>query len=1347
MDAIIDFVTAFARDYEKYLSIEKEVKALCEEVLKDFQCLLSFRVKKVYSLEKKLKDRNKNYNDESDNVADIVDLVAGRIILAESRHFQRVEHILKQKFILRGQIQHPKPGQRSVNLQSRFRGYGGRHLHLTQKDPVKPEACNPFIEIQLMTPFMWGYAIVAHDTEYKKLHGESSEDVVASLELLKGVANLGEIGLEMFNRHFLPTARLSLEQTDVDLNLPKAIQAAEASVRLDENDKQCIRDLRLTDPRHDKQRIEASKDQLLEGSCSWVLDDAAFVDWWDRDDSRLLWIHGDPGKGKTMMMMALISEVTKKLNHSPGLNVLAYFFCQNTSVDLNTTVAVLRGLIYLLVDQEKKLVRHVRKYYDGAGARIFEGPNVLYALRTILSDILKDESLENVVLMVDALDECDVKIHELLDWIVCGESQISPKVKWLTTSRNEPAFTERLGHGRQLHTSLELNSKHVARAVHSFIDYKVKGLADLKSYGSRLQIFVRRVLLEKAEDTFLWVALVCKELFKVRQHKVRDLLEKLPAGLMPLYARMLKMVVHQEDRNDVELSQRILSSVTLALRPLHLQEIVIFAKLPGHENVEDLVGLCGSFLTIRGEIVYLVHQSAKDYLDDDERREVFPSGRNHQHASITRLCMKLMSSTLRKDICNLRTPGYRLCDIERDSIGVRLPLYAQYACVYWVDHLHQAGTISQETFVLGEHCLVLEFFRVHFLHWLEALTLLRKLSEAILAIRSLGSMQMLLIATTVDMFIRSLDPATGISQGIIEEQYDRITKMTFSSDGRLLASASGIDYTIRIWDPLIGVARGSLAGHLEEINLMAFAPLRPWILASGSLDMTIKIWDSSACTILHTLNHSTKIHAMIFDPFDDRLLASVESNGHSIDLWDTSEGIIKHCLEGHSGMIDSIVFSPNQQFLVSVSSDDKTIRIWDQATGTSKSIIEDVMPVLHGRPEDVPTRFSPDGRLLAVSFGISVSLWDPVTRDLHSTLEGHSNDVLAMNFSRDGHLLATGSRDRTVRLWDPAKLAVSNQLDADPLAITAIVFSPCGKFVASGSDSVIVRWDSAMGVGNYVFNEQGNSYTRVETLIFSPSSQILASGFSDGTIRLWDYSVTSVSQVTLEGHQAPTSAIIFSPDGLILASASEDQVIKIWNTATWESFDISDGDPDCGFEYIILAFSADSKTLAVSIDDRVQLWDVSTGTCQTTLSPLEFNGFPVEAMTISPDGQLMAIADGRTVKVWNINDKSIIQQHELFWGGKLSFDAEGSQLETINSLIRISPPFNTSGHESVSITDSYAIDTKKEWVTYRGCNVLNFPHNHRPHKYAIHNNLLVLGSEAGIVTFFHFSSTVAPPHI
>lgn len=156
------------------------------------------------------------------------------------------------------------------------------------------------------------------------------------------------------------------------------------------DDEKCMRDWCLTDPQADKERILSSKDPLLEGSCKWVFQDRAFTQWWNNDECQILWIHGDPGKGKTMMMMAIIDETSQRIKSSPGLGIVSYFFCQNTFQELSNAVAIVRGLSYLLAKQNRVLIRYLRKRYDDAGSRLFDGFNALYSIWDTLLEMLQD---------------------------------------------------------------------------------------------------------------------------------------------------------------------------------------------------------------------------------------------------------------------------------------------------------------------------------------------------------------------------------------------------------------------------------------------------------------------------------------------------------------------------------------------------------------------------------------------------------------------------------------------------------------------------------------------------------------------------------------------------------------------------------------------------------------------------------------------------------------------------------------------------------------------------------------------------------------------------------------------
>ena len=492
----------------------------------------------------------------------------------------------------------------------------------------------------------------------------------------------------------------------------------------------------------DKVRIEANKDHLLDGSCSWIFESVAFKDWWSNQGASFLWIHGDPGKGKTMIMMALIEEILQRLKSNPENGLLSYFFCQNTAQESRTALSVLRGLIYQLITQRRTLVRHLRKRYDDAGSQLFEGPNALYAMLEVLLNMLRDPDIPPIYFLVDALDECDADIHEMLEWILWNESVLSQKIHWLTTSRNEPFFAEHLGGDSRLHTSLEMNSEQVSHAVNTFIKVKVTDLASRKKYDQELQSFVLSYLRANADGTFLWVALVCKALGAplVKTRKTRDILTRFPPGLPELYGQMMKRIQEQNDKDDAEFCLQILRSMAIASQPFHLEELAVFANLPPEfrqnlQAVQELVESCGSFLSVRENYVFFVHQSAKDYFTTGKGASVFSIDMWTDHENAAQLCFELISNNLRRNIAGFDAPDASPDDLEHGSLDRVIPKAVQYACLYWLTHLEQGSHRH-----MVRECLVDYFLRRHFLNWLEALSLLSKLSDSFSMISSLESL-------------------------------------------------------------------------------------------------------------------------------------------------------------------------------------------------------------------------------------------------------------------------------------------------------------------------------------------------------------------------------------------------------------------------------------------------------------------------------------------------------------------------------------------------------------------------------------------------------------------------------
>jgi hypothetical protein len=582
------------------------------------------------------------------------------------------------------------------------------------------------------------YRLVAFIRDAVKL-----DDWEDSLVGVEDAENAVRQGSEAYNSHQI---RRSLEEIlEVAKNQESkllrdiySVLQQQISVQLKKEDQECIQNLRTTNPRHDKKRIEDTKGGLLSDSYRWVLQNQSFKDWRDNQQTRLLWIKGDPGKGKTMLICGIVNELEKSMIKTERLS---YFFCQATDSRINNATSVLRGLLYMLLDQQPSLTSHIRKRYDKERKALFDDVNAFVALSEIFTDILQDPSLKSAYLIIDALDECEYDLPKLLGFIRQMASS-SPHVKWIISSRNWPKIEEVLKKTRhKVDLSLELNDEDIYTAVKTYIKHKVSELADDKDYDEETQVEVEDYLSSNANGTYLWVALVCQNLKAIESWHTLDRLKEFPPKLDSLYDQMLKTI---KDSNDADLCMRILASNAVLYRPITLEELVSVVSMPKALSdkpklLESIIGLCGSFLTIRDGTIYFVHQSAKDYLVTDAFDRIFPSGVEPVHYEIFSRSLQAMS-TLQRDIYRLRAPGYPIEQVKPPDSD---PLQAsRYSCIYCIRHL--CDSISSpdaiQTADLQDGGKVDIFVRNKFLYWLEALSLCKGMSEGLLSMAKLDAL-------------------------------------------------------------------------------------------------------------------------------------------------------------------------------------------------------------------------------------------------------------------------------------------------------------------------------------------------------------------------------------------------------------------------------------------------------------------------------------------------------------------------------------------------------------------------------------------------------------------------------
>ncbi|MEW5856684.1 MAG: WD40 repeat domain-containing protein, partial [Cyanobacteriota bacterium] len=493
-----------------------------------------------------------------------------------------------------------------------------------------------------------------------------------------------------------------------------------------------------------------------------------------------------------------------------------------------------------------------------------------------------------------------------------------------------------------------------------------------------------------------------------------------------------------------------------------------------------------------------------------------------------------------------------------------------------------------------------------------------------------------------------------------------VNSVSFSPDGKTLASGSG-DKTIKLWEVATGKLLTTLTGHDSPVSSVSFSPDGK-TLASGSVDKTIKLWDVATGKPLTTLTgHNLYVSSVSFSP-DGKTIAS-GSHDKTIKLWDVATGQILTTLTGHNLYVSSVSFSPDGKTLAS-GSGDKTIKLWEVATGK-------LLTTLTGHDSPVSSvSFSPDGKTLA-SASADIKLWDVATGKLLSTLNGYGS----LSFSPDGKTLASGSGDKTIKLWDVATGKPLTTLTGHNSFIISfsfsVSFSPDGKTLASArGDKTIKLWDVATGkllstghdssvfsvsfspvrkafsegvVTATAFTIHDNSFLLLETQIgeplsslkghdlvvnsigFSPDGKTLASGSSDGTIKLWEVATGKLLS-TLTGHDSSVFSVCFSPDGKTLASGSSDGTIKLWEVATGKALTTLTGH---GSSVFSVSFSSDGKTLASgSADKTIKLWEVATGKLLTTLTG---HNSSVISVSFSPDGKTLASGSAdKTIKRWEV---------------------------------------------------------------------------------------------------------------
>jgi WD40 repeat protein len=326
---------------------------------------------------------------------------------------------------------------------------------------------------------------------------------------------------------------------------------------------------------------------------------------------------------------------------------------------------------------------------------------------------------------------------------------------------------------------------------------------------------------------------------------------------------------------------------------------------------------------------------------------------------------------------------------------------------------------------------------------------------------------------------------------------------------------------------------------------------------------------------------------------------------------------------------------------------------------TLQRIVYELREQNHWEGHEMPVlnvSFSPDGQILAsASRDGTIKLWKRNGIQIKTLGSPKDPDaVFRVIFTRNGQLLISASQQKGIKIWQhqPDGSFILRRTITDKEPISAFSLSPDNKTIATASSSTQKRikiWSLDGKLLNTFLSRHSDV---VNDLSFSPNGKMIASASADKTIKLWNIKNNKLLKTIKESDQL--SSLLFV-DYQTIASGSGDGTIKLWNVNSLISTNFLGSHSS---KVLRLVLSSDHKTIAsASADKTIKLWNLKDGKLLDTFSGYDNK---VEAINFSPDGKIIASASDRTIRIWNRDRPA----PDTITGQSLSFSLDNQMIVT-----------------------------------------------------------------------------------
>lgn len=475
------------------------------------------------------------------------------------------------------------------------------------------------------------------------------------------------------------------------------------------------------------------------------------LEWAESGGKCIFWLRGMAGTGKSTISRT-VARLLKDNNH-----LGASFSFKRGEGDQGNAKKFFPTLI-------SQLMHRIPELKPGVQEALYHDPDLASkSLREQFEKLLLQPLLnlgqlsrqpQTAIIVIDAIDECehDQDVRDIIGLLPLLQKAKVARLRVFLTSRPELpinlGFSEIANHVYQDLALHEVPEEVTEHDIHLFLqDQFAKIRHNRKNSQDWPGDDIIRELTTISIPLFISAATIChyiKDSKLEPKLRLAELLadqSKYVSRMDKIYLPILTRLLDDPESDDAEQQQllkefhQIVGVIILLAVPLSINALSQFLGI-GADLISNRLDLFRSALNIPGDQdqpVRILHFSFRDFLVQSRPsdQQLTPNPRTRflvdqprKHKYIAKLCLKTMQS-LKKDICNLGNPGTHRADVDPQHIRQYLPIQLQYSCRYWIHHLEQSQSSSSEM----EDVRL--FLQKHFLHWIEAMSLLGLVSEVV----------------------------------------------------------------------------------------------------------------------------------------------------------------------------------------------------------------------------------------------------------------------------------------------------------------------------------------------------------------------------------------------------------------------------------------------------------------------------------------------------------------------------------------------------------------------------------------------------------------------------------------